>query len=123
MPFINASVRITNNMLLSGEYTYGVRAKGTFSYSLPSNLQFDLFYTWYDKNQKAISFNYREERKATLSMPLKISKFSTYQRFSFYQIVLPFSNYSTGEWLFSGSLYGVSTNLTTYGLFNSGIDP
>jgi hypothetical protein len=123
MPFMNASFRITNNMLLSGEYTYGVRAKGTFSFSLPSNLQLDLFYTWYDKNQKAISFLYREERKATLSMPLKISKFSTYQRLSFDQIVLPFSKYSTAEWLFSGSLYGVSTNLTTYGMFNSGIDP
>ena len=123
MPFMNASLRITNNMLLSGEYTYGVRAKGTFSFSLPSNLQLDLFYTWYDKNQKAISFTYREERKATLSIPIKISKISTYQRLSFYQIVLPFSKYSTGEWLFTGSLYGVSTNITTYGVFNSGFDP
>lgn len=123
MPFMNASFRITNNMLLSGEYTYGVRAKGIFSYSSPSNLQLDLLYTWYDKNQKAISFNYREERKVTLSMPLKISKFSTYQRLSFDQIVLPFSRYSTAEWLFSGSLYGVSTNLTTYGMFNSNVDP
>jgi cell division protein FtsN len=77
----------------------------------------DLNYTWYDKNQKTINYNYREERKATLSIPLKIAKFSTYQRFSVYQIVLPSSNYTTAEWLFSGSLAGVSTNLTTYGLF------
>lgn len=123
MPFINASLRITNNMLFSGEYTYGVRAKGTFSYSMPSNLQFDLNYTWYDKNQKAINYNYREERKASLSMPLHIAKISTYQRFSVYQIVLPAANYTTAEWLFSGLFFGVNSNLTTYGIFNSSNDP
>ena len=117
MPFVNTSIRITNNLLLSGEYTYGVRAKGTFSYRLPSNIQLDLYYTWYDKNQKAISYNYLEERKAVLAIPLRLGKFSTYQRFSVYQIVLPVSTYTTGEWLFSGSLAGVSTNLTTYALF------
>jgi hypothetical protein len=123
MPFLDASLRITNNMLLSGEYTFGVRAKGTFSFSLPSNLQLDLNYTWYDKNQKAINFNYREERKATLSMPLHIAKISTYQRFSVYQIVLPASNYTTAEWLFSGMFFGVNSNFSTYGIFNSSNDP
>lgn len=87
------------------------------SYRLPSNLQLDLNYTWYDKNQKAIIFNYREERKAVLSMPLVFGKFSSYQRFSIYQIVLPTYKYTTGEWLFSGSFMGVNTNLTTYALF------
>ncbi len=117
MPFMNASLRITNNLLLSGEYTYGVRAKGTLTYRLPSNLQLDLNYTWYDKDQKAINYNYREERKAVVSIPLIIGKYSSYQRFTLYQIVLPSSKYTTGEWLYSGSLFGVSTNLTTYGLF------
>jgi hypothetical protein len=123
MPFVNTSIRITNNLLLSGEYALGVRARGTLSYRLPSNMQFDLNYTWYEKDQEAISFNYREERKATLSMPLRIGKFASYQRFSYYQIVLPASKYTTGEWLFTGSLRGVSTNLTTYALFVDKVDP
>lgn len=117
MPFLEASVSITNNILLSGEYTYGVKTKGTFSYRLPSNMQLDLNYTLYEKNQKAISFNYREERKATFSTPLHIGKLSSFQRLSFYQIVLPASKYTTGEWLFSGSVPGINTNLTTYALF------
>ena len=54
MPFITSSFRITNNILLSGEYTLGVRAKGAFSYRMPSNIQLDLNYTWYEKDQKAI---------------------------------------------------------------------
>ncbi|HUS86909.1 MAG TPA: SPOR domain-containing protein, partial [Bacteroidales bacterium] len=117
MPYVNASLRLTSNLLVSGEYTYGVRARGTLTYRLPSNLQFDLNYTWYEKDQKAINYNYREERKATVSMPVRIGKFSSYQRLTFYQIVLPLSKYTTGEWMFSGSLFGVNTNLTTYALF------
>jgi len=116
MPFMNASLRIGGNLLLSGEYVYGVRTKGILSYRFPSNIQVDLNYTLYDKDQKAILYNYREERKATLSMPLKIGKLSTYQRFTVYQIVLPASRYTTGEWLLSGSLFGVNTNLTTYAM-------
>lgn len=117
MPYLNASLRITNNLLLSGEYTYGVKAKGTLTYRLPSNLQFDLNYAWYEKDQKAIFFNYREERKAVVSMPLIIGKFSSYNRLTLYQLVLPASKYTTGEWLFSSSLFGVNTNLTTYALY------
>jgi hypothetical protein len=123
MPYVNASLRITNNLLVSGEYSLGVRAKGILSLRLPSNLQFDLNYTWYDKDQKAIFYNYREERKASLSFPLKIGKFNSFQRFSLNQIVLPSSKYTTGEWLISGSMFGVNTNLTTYALFIKEVNP
>ena len=123
MPYINTSLRLTNNLLLTGEYTYGVRAKGTLTYRLPSNLQFDLNYTWYDKDQKAIFYNYREERRATMSIPMKIGKLSTYQRLTIYQLVFPGTKYLTGEWMFSGSLFGVNTNLSTYGLFLDNADP
>jgi len=123
MPYLNASYRVANNLLLSGEYAFGVRAKGTLSYRLPSNLQFDLNYTWYNKDQKAIFYNYREERKATVSMPIKIGKFASFNRLSVYQIVLPSSKYTTGEWLISGSLFGVNTNLTTYALFIEKVKP
>jgi hypothetical protein len=123
MPFVNASLRLTNNFLLTGEYTHGVRAKGTLSYRLPSNIQFDLNYTWYDKDQKAIFYNYREERKATFSLPLRIGKLSSYQRLSLYQIILPGTKYLTGEWMISGSLFGVNANLSTYGMFMDDVDP
>ena len=117
MPYMNASLGIFRNLLLSGEYTYGVRAIGTLTYRLPSNMQVDLKYTRYDKDQKAINYNYLEERKAVLSIPLRIHNFSFYQRFSLYQIVLPTSKYTTGEWLYSGSIFKVNTSLTTYAIF------
>lgn len=123
MPFLLGSFRLTNNMLLSGEYTHGVRAKGTFLLRLPSNIQLDLNYTWYNNGQTAINFNYREERKASLSVPLAIGKMHTYQRFSVDQIILPASQFTIAEWLFSGSVLGVNTNLTTYAHLTSYADP
>ncbi|MDZ7633092.1 MAG: hypothetical protein U5L72_01045 [Bacteroidales bacterium] len=123
MPFVNASVRLPGNVLVSGDYTYGVRTRGTLSYRLPSNIQLDLDYTRYDKDQEAISYNYLEERRASLSLPVRIKKFTAYSRLSYYQIVLPASNYSTAEWLIAGSIFGVNTNLTTYGVFAGENDP
>ncbi|MFN2337155.1 MAG: SPOR domain-containing protein, partial [Bacteroidales bacterium] len=93
------------------------------SYRLPSNIQLDLAYVRYDKDQKAISYNYLEERRASLSLPVRIKKFSAYSRLSYYQIVLPAMNYSTAEWMIAGSIFGVNTNLTTYGVFAGTNDP
>ena len=117
IPFLSTSLRILNNLLFSGQYAYKVMTKGTLSYKLPSNMQLDLNYTWYDKDQTAILYNYRQEGKATLSVPIKMGKLYTYQRFSYHSIVLPVSSYTTGEWMFSGSLGRVNTNITTYAIF------
>ncbi len=123
MPFIHTSLRVFNNLLFSGEYTYGVRTQSTLTYRFASNLQFALNYTRYNKDQKAIHLNYTEERKLTLSMPLRIRKFSSFQRFSFYQVIFPGSTYKKGEWLFSGFFLGINTNLSTYASFIADTKP
>lgn len=123
MPFLNSSLRLMNGLLLSGEYTFGVRAKGLLSYRLPSNLQFEVNYTKYDKGQKAIIYNYLEERKATISIPIKGKNFAAYSRFTVNQIVLPKLKNTNAEMLWSGSVYGVSTNFTTYGIFSDFSNP
>ena len=117
MPFISGSLRLFSGLLLATEYTHGVRTKGLLSYRLPSNLQFELNYTKYDKGQKAIIYNYLEERKAVVSIPIKGKNFAAYSRLTVNQIVLPNLNNTNAEMLWSGSVYGVSTNFTTYGLF------
>jgi len=117
MPFVSSSLRLMSGLLLTGEYTYGVRAKGLLSYRLPSNLQFEINYTKYKQGQKAIIYNYLEERKATISIPIKGKNFAAYSRFTFNQIVLPNLKNTNVEMLWSGSVYGVSTNFTTYGIF------
>ncbi len=37
--------------------------------------------------------------------------------------MLPATRYSTSEWLIAGSVLGVNTNLTTYGVFAGESDP
>ncbi|MHA4810544.1 MSCRAMM family protein [Flavitalea flava] len=116
MPFVNASARVGSNLLLAGEYTYGVRGKFVANYHLPSDLQFEVNYTRYKRGQTAINNTFLEERKAILSYPFRTPKFSLFSRTTFYQIVLPSSKYTTLEQLFSGVLFGASTNFTTYAL-------
>lgn len=123
MPFVNGSLRITNKLMITGEYVHNVKTGGALSYRLPNNILLDLKYNNYDKDQQAISYNYLEERKATLSVPLRIGKFSAYNRFSFNQLILPISKYTTGEWMFAGSLWGVNTNLSTYAIIVENTDP
>ncbi len=117
MPFLNASVRLLSGLLVTGEYTYGVRSRGILSYRLPSNLQIELNYAKYNPGQKAIIYNYLEERKAVVSIPINTKNFAAYSRMTVNQIVLPGITNTNAEMLWSGSVYGVTTNFTTYGLF------
>jgi hypothetical protein len=123
MPFANASLRLAPNMLFSGEYTYGVRARGILSYRLPSNLQLELNYTRYTKDQKAIIYNFREERKVVISKPFLSRNFSLFTRVTLNQIILPETRYTSTEWLLSGALFKVATNLTTYAIFQPRENP
>ena len=118
MPFINTSLRIASGLLFSGEYMYGVKSEGLLSYRTSSNFQIDLNYINYNKDQTAINYNYLEERKISLSLPIRTKLFTAYSRFSINQIVLPTTKFTSAQFLMSGSLFGISTNLTTYGLFN-----
>ena len=117
MPFLSTSLRLMSSLLLTGEFTYNVRSKGIISYRLPSNLQLELNYTKYTPGQKAIIYNYLEERKAIISIPLNGKNFAAYSRLTVNQIVLPGITNTNAEMLWSGSVHGVATNLTTYALF------
>ncbi|MGY5850362.1 hypothetical protein ACW6NC_08040 [Salegentibacter sp. F14] len=118
MPFVNSSVRIASGLLFSGEYMYGVKGEGLLSYRSPKNLQVDLNYIKYDQNQTAINFNYLEERKISLSTPIRGNNFSMFGRFSLNQIIMPTTEFTTAQMLLSGAVFGVSTNFTTYGIYN-----
>ncbi len=123
MPFLSMATRPFSNVLLSAEYTYGVRGKGMFSIQLPKNSQLELNYIKYQPGQKAVNYNYLEERKATLTLPIKGRNISMFNRFTYGQILLPGTGYSTAEWLISGAIYGISTNLSNYAMFTNSTKP
>jgi hypothetical protein len=119
IPFLNTSLRLPYNILLSGDYSHGVGYRGILNYTSPSNLRLELNYTKYNETQDAVHFSYTEERKAVLSVPVKISSFSGLSRFSFRQNIFQLHQYTNMEWLLSGNLFGFNLNLTTTAFFNS----
>lgn len=123
MPFLNTSLSLTSSLLFSGEYVNGVRSKGILNYRLPSNLQFEINYAKYDKDQKAINTNFLEDRKAVVSMPFRFGSSTIYSRVTIDQIVLPATKYIMSDLLLSGSILGVSVNSSTYALYTEPFPP
>jgi hypothetical protein len=130
MPYINASFGLGQHILVSGEHTYGVGSKGVITYRRPSNLQVDLNYTRYHKDQTAVVFNYQDEKKLVLSMPFRGKKFTAFSRFTLNQFTLPYNKviqsktkYTAAEFLFSSVIAGVSSNLTTYAILGNPGNP
>jgi len=123
MPFLNTSLSLTSSLLFSGEYVNGVISKGILNYRFPSNLQFEIDYSKYDKDQKAINTNFLEDRKAVISMPMRFGNSAIYSRFTIEQIVLPATKYIMSDFLLSGSIFGVSVNSSTYVWYNDPFPP
>jgi hypothetical protein len=113
IPFIGSSVFMLKNLLLAGEYAFGIRLKGTLSYHLPSSIQFDLNYTNYEKGQKAVLSAPLNERGVSIAFPIRLKHLSTYSSFTINQRI--FDNYQTtdGVLVFSANLNGVSSNVMT----------
>lgn len=123
MPFVNASMRLASNLLFSGDYTHGVRARGIVTWRLPANLLIETSYTRYKKGQKAIIFNYLEERKLAVSRTFVGRKLAVFSRLTLNQFILPGAKYTAAEWLMSGAIRGVGANLTTYAVLVDQSDP
>lgn len=132
MPFLKASLKLGSNIMVSGEHTYGVRSTGIISYKLPSNLQIDVNYTRYAKNQTAVMFNYLEEKKIVVSTPFRGKKLTAFTRLTINQFTLPFDpivvpkikrKYTSAEFLISSVFAGMSSNLTTYAILSNSVNP
>lgn len=117
MPYMTGTFRVASNILLMGEYNHGIRSRGSLSYRLPSSIQINIDYSKYDEGQKAINYSYLEERKISVSAPIRLHHFNAYNRISISQLVLPTTKFTNSEWLFSGSLYKMNMNITTYAFF------
>ena len=113
IPFATLNIQPFPRLILTGEYAYKVRSKGTLNYNFGSST-FDIDYTRYARNQEAIIYNYREERVANLSIPFSIRRFSGFTRAGFRQNVFDHFSYTTGELMFSGYYGKFNANLSNY---------
>ena len=114
IPFVTASFSPLRNLLIRGEYAHSVRSRALVSYRLPSNLMFELDYTYYVPDQKAIRFNYLEERRATLSAPLKLFFLKGFTRLSVKQNVYEILTYNTADLTLSTYMGPVNANLSAF---------
>jgi hypothetical protein len=132
MPYVHAAWRAGERLLVSGEYAYGVRSKWILNYRLKNNLQFDLSYTRYNKDQTLVLTNYLDEKRMMLSLPLRRKKLTGFTRLTVCQYTFAGGNYknrkmgnayTTAEWVVALVKPGVGVNLTTYAVFNDSRSP
>jgi hypothetical protein len=114
IPFITASVTPVRNLMVSGEYAKAVRTKALASYRLPSGPALEVEYAYYTPGQEAIRLNYLEEKKATLSLPMRLKKFNGYSRMSFRQNVYEMLTYNTADITLSSFFGKVNANVSAY---------
>ena len=88
MPYVNASARLGNRILLSGEKMLDVKTEAAISYRSPSRLQVDFNYTRYDAGQTAVINNYLVDKKLIFSKSFKSKKYTGFARFTFSDITL-----------------------------------
>ncbi|WP_143959874.1 hypothetical protein [Litoribacter populi] len=119
MPFVQSSIKVSNNILLNGDYMPGVRARALLNYRLPRSMTLDASYTKLEEGQQAIIFNYLEERKLALTMPIRKNNFSLFSRMTLTQMVFPNGGFTNAQLLLSSRVFGVPTNLTTFGIFRT----
>ena len=123
LPFLRSNFNIAPGVLFSGEYYQGVKFQGLISYTLPSQLQFELGYTKYDKDQDAINTFNLEERNFSFSIPFHLGGLGIFSRMNIDQTILSYMKYTAANFIISTYYGGISANFTTNSLFYDNITP
>jgi len=114
IPFVSVSILPMRKLTLSGEYAHKVRTKALLNYYLWSNAMFEIDYTKYTEGQKAILYNYLEERKVGLSIPVRLKSVSASTRISFKQNVYKNFTYNMADVMLSAFYRQFNINVSTY---------
>ncbi len=114
IPFVSVSMLPIPKLILTGEYAHKVRTKALLNYYLWSNSMLEIDYTRYAEGQKAILFNYLEERKVSFSIPARFKSFSGSTRITYKQNVFKDFNYNMVDLMFSAFYGKFNANLSTY---------
>ncbi len=123
MPYVRSSLKILPEMLLNAEYVHKVKFESVLSYRIAKNLNIELNYLKYDKNQKAYPTSTLEERRVSLALPIRGKGFSMFARVAAMQLILPNANTFATEMVLSAGFRSVSANLSTQARFFVGSSP
>ncbi|MFZ4582686.1 MAG: OmpA family protein, partial [Paludibacter sp.] len=114
IPFGNLTLQPFSRLILTGEYAHKVRYKGTLNYNFANNSMFEMYYARYDKNQKAIIYNFLEERMAGFSFPSRFKNVSSVTKATFRQNIYPNFQYNAGELMMSAYYRNFNANLSNF---------
>jgi len=114
IPFGNFTLQPFSRLVLTAEYAHKIRYKGTLNYNFSNNSMFELFYARYDKNQKAIIYNFQEERMAGFSFPTRLQNVSGVTKATFRQHIYPNFQYNAGDLMLSAYYRNFNANLSNY---------
>ncbi|MCX6278711.1 MAG: hypothetical protein NT004_11505 [Bacteroidetes bacterium] len=115
IPFIRASFLPFSKLMLNVLYAYGVGFNGLMNINLPNNVLLEVNYIRYAEGQKAIQYNYREQRKAELSFPVRIKQVGGSLRLGFKQDVYPGFSYNQTELSLAAGYRQFSANFSANG--------
>lgn len=114
LPFVNASARVGNALILFGEYSPGTFLKATGNIRLKNKLQMEALYIRYATDQQVIRTNSLLDKRLTASMPFQFKKFVGFSRLTLNHSTFYKGELKTAELLVSATKGRINANLTTY---------
>jgi hypothetical protein len=94
IPFLKTTIQPFSKLTFTGEYAYGVKARGLLDYYFWKDALLEIDYAKYVEGQLATRFNALEERKVKLSIPFRIKKIIGFSKFDYAQFVYKGFNYN-----------------------------
>ncbi|MBC7936969.1 MAG: hypothetical protein H7Y86_16600 [Rhizobacter sp.] len=117
LPFLNASARLGNAVILFGEYAPGTMLKGAANLRLKNKLQLEAQYIKYAAGQEAIRTTSLQDRKLMASIPFKMKKIVGFSRLTMNYSKFYKGELKTAELLMSATRGRINSNITTYAVF------
>lgn len=116
MPFLTASLRLGNAMIFSGQHTKDVVTRADFNYRLRAKLQVDFAYAKFAKNQTVVRTGSVEEKKLTLSLPVRSRFFNGFSKLQVNSIVLYKGRQENAELFLGGNFAGLNATISTFAI-------
>jgi hypothetical protein len=113
IPFAKVTIQPFKNLILIGEYAYGVKTRGFMDFYFTKDALIEIDYTKFVEGQLATLFNAPEERKIKLSVPFKFKKIIGFSRFDYTQFVYKAFNYNQANVMVSAYYKQFSANSST----------
>ncbi|MCX6229270.1 MAG: hypothetical protein NTV75_08890 [Bacteroidia bacterium] len=123
IPYAKLTFQPFSQLTVNGEYAHGVRSRGVLDLYFHRDALLELDYAKYDEGQLATRFNAPEERKAKLSIPLRLNKLAGFLRLDYTQFVYSASNFNQGTMMFSAYYRQFSANSSTMVNWTNNMSP